>query len=218
MYRLRRLCLREEDFSKAMESLKNRCHNSGYSKEMVKDILKEANTLIRDLHPKKQINIDTKCKIRWVTLSHSHFEKETTEFVRRMNSVLENHHIGFEVIKTTAPSISNLLFNNCDNCDKSVNMNEKCRTNCFVCKNNARGDRKCIVSSVTRKKYYINPNINCVNSGIYGVTCKCVDQYGGKTTVSHGVRYQQHWVINTTVKEHLNSCKSKPTVNDVKVL
>ena len=46
-----------------------------------------------------------------------------------------------------------------------------------------RGDEKTITSSVTKNKYHINSNIKCYNSGIYGVTCKCVGQYSGKTTL-----------------------------------
>ena len=35
--------------------------------------------------------------------------------------------------------------------------------------------------------------------------------------MTHCVRYGQHWSINTTVKEHLEICKSKPTLSNVKV-
>ena len=35
--------------------------------------------------------------------------------------------------------------------------------------------------------------------------------------MTNDVRYRQHWVKNTTVKEHLDSCKSNPTTNDVKI-
>ena len=75
----------------------------------------------------------------------------------------------------------------------------------------------CVVSSVTKKKYYIKPNINCEHSGIYAITCKCREQYSGKTTVTNGGRYEEHWTKNTTVKEHFMTCKCKPTMKDVKV-
>ena len=86
-----------------------------------------------------------------------------------------------------------------------------------MCKNDARGDSEWVVSSVSKKKYHINPNINCKNSGIYGITCKCVDQYSGKTTVTNTVRFQEHWCKETSVRKHLRSCPFKPTVQDVKV-
>ena len=66
-------------------------------------------------------------------------------------------------------------------------------------------------------KYYINPNINCKHSGIYGITCNCVDQYSGKTTVTNGKRFGEHWSKSTSVRTHLNSCSSKPTLGEVKV-
>ena len=65
--------------------------------------------------------------------------------------------------------------------------------------------------------YFINPNINCKNSGIYAITCKCVDQYSGKTTVMNGKRFKEHWSKSTSVKQHLTTCKSNPIQGDVKV-
>jgi hypothetical protein len=70
---------------------------------------------------------------------------------------------------------------------------------------------------IIKKKYYINPNINCKHSGIYGITCKCVDQYSGKTTVTNGKRFGEHWSKSTSVRTHLNSCSSKPRLGEVKV-
>ena len=64
---------------------------------------------------------------------------------------------------------------------------------------------------------HINPDISCKNSGIYGITCKCVDQYAGKTTVTNAGRFKEHWSKDTSVRAHLRSCPSKPTVKDTKV-
>ena len=55
------------------------------------------------------------------------------------------------------------------------------------------------------------------HSGIYLITCKCGEQYIGKTTVSFGKRFNEHWTKNTAVKEHLNRCAEKPTKEDVKI-
>ncbi len=127
---------------------------------------------------------------------------------------MKDHHIAYELIKTTGPTIGSLLFNNYD---KPTFNEERCNTRCMVCDNDARGDRNYVVSSVSKKKYHINPNINCKNSGIYAITCKCVDQYSGKTTVTNGQRFKEHWRKSTSVKQHLLTCKTNPTQGDVKV-
>ena len=114
MYRLKRLCSRNEDFKEAIKNLQKRCHNSGYDKKMVDDILKEAHTLKREIHPRIHMEIEGVQKIRWVTLSKSCFEKEVTQFINRMNLVLKDHKICFEAIKSTAPNIGSFLFNNFD--------------------------------------------------------------------------------------------------------
>ena len=214
MLRLRRLCSRDEDFKSALEGLQTRCHNSGYDKTMVKDIIEEANSLKRELNCTFTRSESEVNKIRWVTLSGSTFEKEQRDFVRNMNNALKPHHIAFELIKMTGPTIGSQLFNNFD---KPVFVDAKCNLRCVVCKNDARGERDFVTSSVTKKKYYINPNINCKHSGIYGITCKCVDQYSGKTTVTNGKRFGEHWSKSTSVRTHLNSCSSKPTLGEVKV-
>ena len=51
----------------------------------------------------------------------------------------------------------------------------------------------------------------------FGRVCKCIDQYSGKTTVTNGKRFKEHWNTCTSVKQHLAACKSYPTPGDVKV-
>ena len=213
MYRLRRLCSRDIDFTSSIANLKRRCINSGYDKQMVNNVLEKANTLKRELIPIIQKEKQDMYKIKWITLSNSHFEKEVTEFVTNINNTVKDYQVSFELIKTTGPSIGSLLFNNFD----KPTFYEKCISRCQICDNNSRGENKKVVSTVTGKSYNIDPNINCLNSGIYGITCKCKEQYEGKTTVTNGVRYHQHWTKNTTFKEHLNVCKSNPTLDDVKI-
>ena len=213
MQRLRRLCSKDDDYKTSINQLKVRCYNSGYEKTMVDDILAEAQSLTRDFRSKPRVE-ETVNKIRWVVLAGSTFEKEQTEFVRNINRALKQQYIAFEIIKTTGPTIGSQLFNNFD---KSSLKNVDCNASCFVCKNGARGDPEWVVSSVSKKKYHINPSINCKNSGIYGITCKCIDQYAGKTTVTNCVRFKEHWSKNTSVRTHLRSCPSNPTAKDVKV-
>ena len=180
---------------------------------MVDGVLQNAHSLQRDFSPRKKFD-ETINKIRWVILSGSQFEKEQMKFVANINSVLKEHYVGFETIKTTGPTIGRQLFNNFD---VSNVVEQVCNGRCFVCMNNARGDPNFVSSSITKKKYFINPDITCQNSGIYAITCKCVDQYSGKTTVTHGGRFKEHWTKDTSVRVHLNSCKSRPSASDVKV-
>ena len=181
---------------------------------MVDTVLGSAHLLQRDFRSKPR-SVETVNKIRWITLTGSTFEKEQMEFVRNINGVLKEHSIAFEVVKSTGPTIGRQLFNNCD---KSSFPSDDCDpTRCFICKNGAKGDAECIVSSVSKKKYHISPDTKCKNSGIYGITCKCIDQYAGKTTIMNVGRFKEHWSKDTSVRAHLRSCPSKPTVGEVKV-
>ena len=213
MQRLRRLCSKDSDYKTSIDLLKVRCYSSGYDKTMVDNILGEAQLLTRDFSSKPRVE-ETINKIRWVTLAGSTFEKEQAEFVGNINKALRQQFVAFEIVKTTGPTIGSLLFNNFD---KSSLRSDDCNGDCFICKNNARGDPEWVVSSVGKKKYHINPNVNCKDSGIYGITCKCVDQYAGKTTVTNCVRFKEHWTKETSVRKHLRSCPCNPTVDSVKV-
>ena len=180
---------------------------------MVDGVLVNAASLKREFNPRKKVD-ETMNKIRWVILAGSKFEKEQMDFVSNINRVLKEHYVAFEIIKTTGPTIGSQLFNNFD---VSNVVEQGCDGKCFVCKNSARGDPKSVVSSVTKTRFVINPDITCQNSGIYAITCKCDDQYSGKTTVTNGGRYKEHWTKDTSVHAHLNSCRSKPSLSDVKV-
>ena len=50
LYRIRRLCSRNEDFEKALKDLEIRCKNSGYSDKLVKSIVSNSNTVQRILY------------------------------------------------------------------------------------------------------------------------------------------------------------------------
>ena len=129
-----------------------------------------------------------------------------------MNKLLKPEKIQFEVIKTTAPNIGRLLFNNFE----KPNLVTNC--SCIICDNGAKGDDKVIVSSTSKIKYHINPNINCSNSGIYGITCKCMGQYSGKTTVGFNKRYPEHWQLKgSAVVKHLQHHKCTGNMNEVKI-
>ena len=135
------------------------------------------------------------------------------DFIKTMNQVLKPEHIQFELVKTTAPSIGRLLFNNFDRTDEA-------RTNCgcIICNNNVRGDDSVITSSVTKNSYRITSNIDCHNSGIYAITCKCVGQYAGKTTVGFNNRFPEHWNHkSSSVYKHLEHYKCTNNCNEIKM-
>ena len=140
--------------------------------------------------------------------------KEANELCEKYKQYFKKNITAFEVVKITDPTLGSQLFKNFD---KSNLIEEVCNKKCLVCKIGARGDEDSVVSSVTQKRYYINPNIGCKNSGIYAITCKCIDQYSGKTTITNGGRFKEHCTKCTSVHSHLQSCKSRPSVSDIKV-
>ena len=217
MYRLRRLCSRDEDYVAAIDGLRERCKNSSYDMEVVENILKDAPDIVRNINQKKKPKeSDDVYKIRWVTMSHSAAEKETEKFVTDMNAALKNQNVAFEVIKTTAPTIGKLLFNNNNN-KEVMDISKVCKSRCQICTGNLRGDTKKAKSKATGETYSIDQRTCCRDSGIYMVTCKCEAQYIGKTTVQFNKRFNEHTTKNTSVKEHLDKCNTEPTKEDIKV-
>ena len=217
MYRLRRLCSRQEDYDTAINGLRERCKNSDYDMQMVEDVLKDANNIERQLSRKHTVKNEDIYKIRWVTMAKSSSEEEIEQFSKAMNTALRSHNVGFEIIKTTAPTIGNMLFNNSNNSNNLIT--KKCTSKCRVCETNGRGDRKQVVSKANGATYSIDENPTCCNSGIYMITCKCKEQYVGKTTVTFTQRYKEHWnnSKNTTVNHHMKHCTEKPTADEVNI-
>ena len=213
MYRLRRLCSREDDYLSAIAGLKKRCINSGYDQIMVNEILSSAKDLRREIKTVQNIEQNDIHKIRWITLSHSCFESDISSFVKTMNQVLRPEKVQFEMVKTTAPNIGRLLFNNYD---RTYEPRQNC--SCMICSNDVRGDDSVVTSSVTKKEYRICSNIDCSNSGIYAFTCKCEGQYSGKTTVGFNHRFPEHWnSAGSSVHKHLQHYKCTDNCSDVKM-
>ena len=211
MYRLRKLCSRDNDFTTAIADLKMRCLNSGYDPNMIEEILRSAKDLRREISTNQRIEPSDSHKIRWVTLSHSCFDSDIKRFTQTMNQVLQQEKIQFELVKTTAPSIGRVLFNNFDSSEVAQ---PDC--NCMICANDVRGDKKTVISSDTKKEYRIDSKARCSNSGIYGITCKCVGQYPGKTTVGFNKRYPEHWKSGSSaVHKHLQHRKCTNNPNEV---
>ena len=154
------------------------------------------------------------CKIRWVILAHSNLEKEIESFVKNMNAALIHQNVSFELVKTTAPTLANLLFNNNNT---SIDTIGTCTSHCHICSNDARGDPEEVKSSANGAAYRIDAKATCGDSGIYCITCKCLEQYSGKTTVMYCKRHKEHWTTNTSVREHLLKCAERPTTKEVKM-
>jgi hypothetical protein len=196
------LCSQDEDYIVAIRNLQERCIKSGYDQEIVDGILQEAVNIPRSLRKKPKTIENESCKIRWVTLAHSNAEEEIEEFVKSTNASLQSQNIGFELIKTTAPTLGKLLFNNNGS---AMNSSSTCRPSCHICSHNARGSPKKVVSTRTKEKYDIDERTTCDDSGIYLITCDCKEQYVGKTTVTFKQRFKEHGMKNTAVQRNHQS-------------
>ena len=61
--------------------------------------------------------------------------------------------------------------------------------------------------------------MNCINSGTYAVTCDCLTQYTGKTTVCYNVRFPEHFGKNkgSTIFEHSQQCTQGKSMSNYKI-
>ena len=96
-----------------------------------------------------------------------------------------------------------------------MDLSKTCKSRCTVCTSHVRGDEKKATSKTTGETYSIDQRTSCRDSGIYMVTCKCKEQYIGKTTVQFNKRFNEHLKKNTSVKEHLDICDAAPTKEDI---
>ena len=205
MYRLRRLCSRDEDFNVAISNLRTRCLRSGYSEQMVDSVLSTAPTLIRNITvntTKKEVVNDCQ-DLKWITLSGTTYEKDISLFTSRMNNILKAFNIKMQVIKSNGPTISQVLYNN-------SNVSQKCtpcnKINCYICKNGLRGKEDYIISTTNGNKYPVSQGLSCNDAGIYVCTVPCKNQYTGKTTTTYDIRSKEHLNTATSVNAHLKGC------------
>ena len=203
--RLRRLCSRDTDFIEAVDKLRDRCIKSGYDTTMVNQILSQACQMERILTPTVR-RFDSNFEIiRWVILSGTPYEKQIRSFTNRINRSLHRYNIKLEIVKSTGPSISKLLFSN--NTNKSLHSNQTCNDSCAICTKQLRIDSN-VTSPTNGRTYSINRNLNCTNSGIYCISCPCTALYTGKTTTSFSQRFNEHFISpGKTVYDHSLSCQ-----------
>ena len=213
MYRLRRLCSNDNDFRSAIDDLKSRCYNSGYDKTIVDGILNQADGLQRTLvKQNSQLNDENIKTVRWVILNGTSYEKTITSFTRNLNELMKNQSIRFELIKSTSSNLGQLLFNN----REKYEIQRDCNTsNCTICGNDLRSPDDNIIGKLSEKKYNIDMNITCENSGIYRITCPCKSAYTGKTTTSFCQRFDEHFQqsSNSSINDHSKSCSLGKTKN-----
>ena len=202
MYRLRRLCSKNDDFIDAIQKLRQRCINSGYETKMIDEILSQADSLERI---QEVCVVLPPASIKWVVLSGTVYEKRITDFARRINAYLKNKNIKIEIIKSTGSSLSKLIFNN----NVKPSTPKVCTLqNCTICSNSLRPDADSIVSPTNGRIYKLNPNLSCLDSGIYCIASPCVSLYTGKTTHEFNKRFDEHFRSKSSaVLDHSTKCE-----------
>ena len=140
---------------------------------MIQEILDQSGTLERTLTVRNQTpQNNSKTSVSLVVLTGTPYEKKFIDFAERMNQILASEKLKIEVVRSTAPTIGRLLFNNNNN--SSI---EECSTdNCVVCVNNLQNKSGVVKSSVTGTEYKISKNLTCNNGGIYILTGQCRSQ------------------------------------------
>ena len=205
LYRIRRLCSREEDYIIAAELLKQRCTASDYKIDVIEDVFDNYKEIPRDLNDRFRDDDDNSHKVRLVVLAGTQYEFSIKAFAERMNRVLATSEIKIELVKTTGPSIAQSLFRNNNN---GPDFTEDCG-NCIICINGARDVQNVVSSHVTGQSYKIAKNLTCANGGIYVFDGACDDQYTGKTTVPFGTRTYEHIRKHKTssIYKHREKCE-----------
>ena len=217
LLRLRRLCSRDLDFTNSIKDLKTRCLKSGYKKDMVEGILSQSDSLERTLSKPITVNssVDGKVRIRLVTLSGTWYQNIFTKFAKRMNSTLSSTNFKIEIVKGTAPTVGQYLFNNYN---KSPSMNECQLNGCIVCSNELQCKSGVIKSVVRNTSYTIDNAISCNEGGIYVIQGVCSGQYTGKT-INFGNRCLEHFKKSkvTAINDHMRNCQQCNCVKDFSV-
>ena len=218
-YRLRRLCSQESDFQIAVDSLKQRCINSGYPLRLISTILSKRNSLDRILlNPEKDggTGEPVEIKVRLVIMSGTTYQDDLYNFGKRMNSVLSpSCLLRVEIVWSTFLPLSRFLFN----CNDADLVEKHCNdSKCLVCTKNLRSELTFVSSNITGHRYGIDFNVNCDNGGIYVVQGACDAQYTGKT-VTFGKRFSEHLSTSKTsaVYHHREKCHKCYAVSDFNV-
>ena len=83
-----------------------------------------------------------------------------------------------------------------------------CSNRCDVCKSDLKGINERIESPTNGRIYPVDKNLNCIDCGIYCISCSCLSLYVGKTTTQFNQRFKEHFSKYKTsaVLEHSKTC------------
>jgi len=209
------LCSRDCDFKDSVEGLKVRCLSSEYNKDMVENILSQSVSLERTFTNQIKVKDDKKIEVRLVTISGTWFEKELNKFAKQMNSSLPSSSFKVVIVKGTAPTLGQYLFNNNN---KSSMVEECCVQNCVVCPRNVENKSGVVKSVLKENEYKVERGLTCNQGGIYVLQGACTSQYTGKT-VLFGNRCFEHFKKskNTSIYDHMRECQMCNSVKDFSV-
>ena len=218
LYRLRRLYSRDTEFRNSVEDLRIRCLRSGYKKDMVQSILNQSDSLAKTLTKPVEVNVsrDHKIDMRLVILSGTSYEKEFMKFAKQMNSTRSSSNFKVEIVKSTAPTIGQYLFNNNNNNSSPIC---ECHVDkCVVCPNDIQNKSGIVKSTFTEFSYKVDKKLTCNEGGIYVIQGACSDQYTGRT-INYGNRGIEHFKKSklTSIYDHKNKCHHCNIINDFTV-
>ena len=148
---------------------------------MVQSILNQSDSLARTLTKPVEVNVsrDHKIDIRLVILSGISYEKEFMKFAKQMNSTRSSFNFKVEIVKSTAPTIGQYLFNNKNNSSSPIC---ECHVDkCVVCPNDTQNKSGIVKSTFTEFSYKVDKKLTCNEGGIYVIQGACSDQYTGRT-------------------------------------
>ena len=214
--RLRRICSRQEDFEAALVDLKERCLRSGYDERMVQDIIDDRRierVLLQENFATESVH--QKEKVKLIVLAGTHYEKLFHEFANKVNRT-PHAQIKVDIVKTTGPTIGQLLFNNSNrNCEGIDSCHLR---SCVVCPNDIRDDSGVVYSTTNHQHFRLGRELNCNEGGIYVVSGACSEQYSGKT-VHFGPRMKEHLKTqkSSTVNKHMKNCDKCNEIKDFKI-
>ena len=188
--RLRRLCERDDDYENAMVMLENKCHKSGFNKDLVSSMISITKTWkdrFTSPTPKK-----VKCEqmLVWATyfpqiMKLLKREKELNPYAivtykrpGTLGAHLTNYRLLAHNSTNSGPGMS-LMCKHCKLCGKygGVKMVEETTT----------------ATSQSGKCFKLQRRLTCKDFGIYVATCRlCRAQYVGQTSTSFSERWSGH--------------------------
>ena len=100
--------------------------------------------------------------VHLVILSGTPYEKLFIDFARRMNSASASK-ICVSIVRSTGPTLGQLLFNNANASQSDVQC---CLKNCIVCKNGLEDKSGVVFSTTTKRDYKLGGReLNCNDGG-----------------------------------------------------